>query len=444
VALSEPLSVWPLQPGTTYHYRIVAYNEAGTTYGDDQEVTTTNGTLPTVVTGAASDETTTSVTLHGTVDPEGEPLTACRFHYVTQDQFNRFGFEYSFGPTPTPMGSSVPCEETPAEIGEGDEPVPVHADLSGYAIGLYQFRLEAENAYDQATPGAASPFGTPPPQVEYLSPSPLRNESATLRFMVDPNGLETEYEVEYGPEAGNYNEYHYLWDGTVPAGDDPVLREAEIPAYWEPELWPGTEYHWRVVAKNAAGTYEGPDETFTTPDEPPPLLTTSPASGGTTAVAHLFGTVDPEGHEVTGCRFRWLPVGHYDFRFFEWHDATGVIRLGYSVPCVESAEEIGSGTEPIPVHADVSGMEPGEHYIRLEAENAYEDGVAPGIPIEIAATGEVGKDCEQDPGCGPPETKPPLVTPPPGQTAPNPKKKKPRKKKRHHRAHHNAQISARR
>lgn len=442
VPLDALLSVWYLKPATTYHYRVVASNAAGTTYGDDAEVTTANGTLPTVVTGAAEEDTGSSVVLHGTVDPEGQPLTACRFHYVTLAQYERFGFTYSVGPRPEPQGVQVPCEETPAEIGSGTDPVPVHAEVS-YTPGWRYYRLEAENAYDEAAPGAAAPFGSEPPAIEYLAPDPLRNESATLRFKIYPNRLDTEYEVEYGDEAGNYNEFHYLWDGTVPAGEEPVTREAKLPAYWEGSLWPGTTYHWRVVARNAAGTTEGPDETFTTPDELPPALTTS-VTEATVANTHFTGTVDPEGHELTGCRFRWLPVGLYDGRMFEWHDAIGRIRLGFTVPCVESLEEIGSGSEPVAVHADVSGLEPGLHYVRLEAENAYEDGADwAGIPFEIPNPNEVGKGCEHDPGCGPPATKPPVVTPPQATPRPPAKKKKKHKKNRR-RAHRNAGISARR
>ena len=91
---------------------MVATNSAGTTYGDDQELTTTDEPAPVVVTGVASDETESSVVLHGTVDPEGLPGHLCRFHYVTHDQFERFGFTTSFGPRPTPIGVLVPCAES--------------------------------------------------------------------------------------------------------------------------------------------------------------------------------------------------------------------------------------------------------------------------------------------------------------------------------------------
>ena len=409
-------------------------------------MTTTNGTLPTVVTGAPSDETTTSVVFHGTVDPEGEPLTACRFHYVTQDQFNRFGFQYSFGPSPTPMGNFVPCAETPAEIGEGDEPVPVHAALAGYSIRLYQVRLEAENAYDEGAPGAASAFGTPPPQVAYLGSTP-RNKEATVQFTIDPNGLETEYEVEYGPEEGVYNELNYFWSGTVLAGDDPVTREATFPAYWEGSLTPGTTYHWRVVARNAAGIDEGPDETFTTTNGIGAVFWTRPVAEATTENVHFEGTADPGGSLLTGCRFRWVTDSVFKNAGFEKWAAWRMERFGETVPCAQSFAEIGTGFAPELVDADVAGLKAGLYHVRLEGENAYLDSTSLGEAFEVVvpeAPGEVGKGCEQDPGCGPPEAKPPVVTLPqkPRITVPRRHPKK-HKKKRHHRAHHNSRIVAR-
>lgn len=452
VGLSQVLSVWGLKKGTTYHYRVVATNAEGTTFGPDAEVTMTSEPAPTVATGEASEDTGASVVLHGTVDPEGLPVTTCRFHYIEKKNHDRYGFTYSIGPVPELMGTLVPCAETTEEIGAGTEPVPVHAVIPDYDPGRWLFRLEAENAYDEAVPGAAGKFGTEPPSIQYLDPDPLRNKSATVRFVVDPSELDTEYEVEWGLQAGVYHELNYLWDGTVSAEEGPVLREAELPAYWENGFWPGTTVHWRVVARNAAGATEGPDETFTTPNEPAALVTTSPVSEATTENVHFEGTVDPEGNPLTGCRFRWVTPSTYQFAGFEKWAATKPVRFGWTAPCAESSEEIGDGTEPVAVHADVSGIEKGTYYVRLEVENAYEDTTVetgPAFTVVVPGeAGEVGKGCEHDPGCGPPATKPPEVTPPQGPPAAKAqakaKKKKKLRKKRRHRAHHNARISARR
>jgi hypothetical protein len=160
-----------LQPGHEYTYRVAATNADGTTYGDKQSFTTTDGLPPTVASGAATGLGTDSATLSGTVNPEGSPVTQCRLHFVGLALFQMKGFavfnnsSYEF----EPLGSSVPCAESPAEIGSGTEPVPVHADVSGLAPDLYHFRLEAANAYESAIAGQPVSFGLPAPPVEPLA-----------------------------------------------------------------------------------------------------------------------------------------------------------------------------------------------------------------------------------------------------------------------------------
>jgi hypothetical protein len=60
-----------LQPGTTYHYRLVATNSSGTAIGPDETFTTLDGTLPIVETGGASQITPNTATVAGFVDPTG-------------------------------------------------------------------------------------------------------------------------------------------------------------------------------------------------------------------------------------------------------------------------------------------------------------------------------------------------------------------------------------
>ena len=69
VAVSGSLT--NLASGTTYHYRIVATNTAGTSRGADGVFTTT--ALPAVVTGAVG--VTVSATLNRTVDPNRRATT---------------------------------------------------------------------------------------------------------------------------------------------------------------------------------------------------------------------------------------------------------------------------------------------------------------------------------------------------------------------------------
>lgn len=222
------------------------------------------------------------------------------------------------------------------------------------------------------------------PAIEYSTPSPIRNEEATLRFSIDPEGLETSYEVMYGTEAGNYHPSHEPIDGVLPEGDEPVALAKVVPVFFEGGLQPGTEYHWRVVARNAEGETVGTDQVFTTTNGPTPKAATGAATGQTLTSASLAGTVDPEGAPLSECLFRYEPLstwrggGFEVVTFLSWR----LERIGSTVPCEESLGEIGSGTEPVAVHAKVSGLEPGPYVWRVEADNQYEEGLT-GLPASF-------------------------------------------------------------
>jgi hypothetical protein len=62
-----------LTPGTTYHYRLVAINEDGTSYGEDRTLTTNANPAPIATTLPASEVAQNTATLNGTVDPDGQP-----------------------------------------------------------------------------------------------------------------------------------------------------------------------------------------------------------------------------------------------------------------------------------------------------------------------------------------------------------------------------------
>ena len=123
VPVSQQLS--GLGPGTTYHYRLVATSEAGTSYGEDVAVTTLRA--PVAESDVASEVEATQATLNGTVNPEGLPTT--------------YRFEYG---TTTAYGSSAPA--TPQPIGSGEDAVGVERTLTNLSPGTtYHYRVVAES-----------------------------------------------------------------------------------------------------------------------------------------------------------------------------------------------------------------------------------------------------------------------------------------------------------
>jgi hypothetical protein len=90
---------------------------------------------PAVTAGEPTDVTKEAASLSGMVDPRGAAVSECKFEYGLTDEFGN-----------GPYNHSVPCEQTPGEIGAGSGPVAVSAQLEGLVPGgLYHFHLIATN-----------------------------------------------------------------------------------------------------------------------------------------------------------------------------------------------------------------------------------------------------------------------------------------------------------
>lgn len=103
-----------LEPGTTYHYRVLGSNSVGTTFGEDKTFTTV-GVISDITTGLASSITSSRAILSGTVNAKNARTT------VT--------FEY--GPTVS-YGSTITAIQSPVT---GNVDTKVTADLSGLSAG---------------------------------------------------------------------------------------------------------------------------------------------------------------------------------------------------------------------------------------------------------------------------------------------------------------------
>ncbi|MGH2853469.1 MAG: hypothetical protein ACRDLF_04665 [Solirubrobacteraceae bacterium] len=90
-AVAAPATLVPLTPGVTYHYRLVAWNEEGTSYGQDETLTAAAGQPPVASTGSASGVTVDEATISGTIDPAGKE-TSYRFEYGTGTEYGTQAF----------------------------------------------------------------------------------------------------------------------------------------------------------------------------------------------------------------------------------------------------------------------------------------------------------------------------------------------------------------
>ena len=130
-----------LTPGTTYHFRVVATNSAGTANGNDMTFKTAGP--PVVVSQSATNVTDTTATLNATVNPAGLDTT-CVFQYVDDAAF--LGSGYS-------TATSVDC--SPFDLGSSFDDQTTSASVNGLKPStLYHFRVVATNSTTTMGPDA--------------------------------------------------------------------------------------------------------------------------------------------------------------------------------------------------------------------------------------------------------------------------------------------------
>ena len=228
-----------LKAGTTYNFRLVASSDAGTSIGSNFTFTTQGA--PTVVTGAASGLGSSTATVAGTVGPNGRSTS----WYV----------EYG---TTTSYGSKTSSRSA----GSGTDLLNVTASLSSLKPGVtYHFRLVAGNAIG-TTNGADATFSTVGPPLAATGPvdvASLSLVSARVSGKVNPRGLPTTWWFEYG----RTNAYGFRTSEASVAGAEDVQVSTLLAG-----LTPGSRWHYRFVARSAAGTTAGADASFATPPRP--------------------------------------------------------------------------------------------------------------------------------------------------------------------------------
>ena len=226
------------------------------------------GAPPQATTGTTGGLGAGNATLNGTVDPAGFDLTACRFEYLTDAEYeaNKKAQEEAEEPVEPFTGAATEaCVEGLAEIGKGNAAVPVHADIGGLdPEGRYRYRLVAENKYGPGE-GDAALFG--PPVVKTKAALPVLYDEATLRADVDPSGLATKYHFEYVTEghfeAEGFENPASTPEAALAGGEGPVAAQTTLTGLEE-----GVRYRFRIVAQNEAGGVAASDRSFETLQRP--------------------------------------------------------------------------------------------------------------------------------------------------------------------------------
>lgn len=192
---------------------------------------------PTATTGSASAVTSTSATVSGTVNPNGQVTT----------------YNFQYGLT-TGYGQTTPTQSA----GAGSANVNASAALTALTPGrTYHFRVTATNASGTTT-GVDGTFTTvaSPPTVATLAPRSTSKNGATLTGTVNPNNAATTYVFEIGTTT------RYGLQ-TKPVSLAPGTSTQAIAAAVD-GLQSDRKFHYRLVATNSGGTTMGADQTFTT------------------------------------------------------------------------------------------------------------------------------------------------------------------------------------
>lgn len=235
-----------LEPDTTYYYRVIAENAAGTSEGAVQSFRTT--APPVVGVSDALNITRTTATLPGTVNPDGVET----FYY------------YQYG-TSISYGDNAPSVQG-VNAGSEFSPVPVTIGISGLVPAtIYHYRLVATNT-DGTTYSPDKTFTTNPPTPPIVSTeeaSGVTLTTATVAGTIDPEGLQTSYELDLGVDT-TYGTSIY---GEAGAAGIPTEITVGLQG-----LAPGSTYHYRIVAINSDGRTYGADRTFMTPAYDKPIV----------------------------------------------------------------------------------------------------------------------------------------------------------------------------
>ena len=249
-----------LEPGTLYHFRLVATNAHGTTMGDESEFET-HGGKPSVDTLPATNIGYTSASLTGSVYGKD----------VTTNYYFEYGTTTSYG------------QRTAERKARGEEDAENNAEeVGGLAPGTtYHYRIVATNSYGTSY-GADETVSTgTAPGVETGVATAVGYNNATLGGAIDPHGTEISYYFEYGSSEAYGSR---TAESTAGSGMANVQETQNVSGLEE-----GTTYDFRMVATSSYGTTYGVDRTFSTGVKPPAVQTEATTTVGTTTPAVVSG-----------------------------------------------------------------------------------------------------------------------------------------------------------
>ncbi|MBK7393706.1 MAG: hypothetical protein IPI64_10470 [Chloracidobacterium sp.] len=326
-----------LVAGTTYFYCAIAQNTGGTAFGTLQQFTTL--AAPTVTTDLASLVTSTTATLNGTANPNGDAATGY-FRYATT----------SPGTCNDSFGTRAPATGGTA-LGAGTSAVAFTQAISGLtAATTYYYCAIAQNSVGTRF-GAVLSFSTPDaPTVTTNAATLVTSTSATLNAAANPNSDAATGWFRYSTtDPGTCND---TFGTRAPASGGTSLGAGTAAVAYSnaiSSLLPGNTYYYCGIASNSLGTRFGAVLSFTALAEAP-TVTTNAATLITKVTATLNGTANPGGAATTG----W-------FRYSTTDPGTCNDTFGIRAPA-SGGSSLGSGNSAMAFSQAITGLSPAITY----------------------------------------------------------------------------------
>ena len=318
------------------------------------------------VTGLCKDQTATTVTLAGEINPENIVETKAWFQYGGSEA----------------LGESTSKTEVPT----GPSPVPLEATIVGLRPNhTYYYRAVGEDANFHPKGGEEPLEGeTLPCETLYVAPAIegepasyyVTDTSVALSSQLNPENANTVYHFEYGPcESLDAcaGEMETLPLESAAYGTVGVMQSAT-------NLAPSTTYRYRLIAEseNAAKTRRlqapaGAEGAFTTLPAPDPAVSTGAPDNVTTSSATLTGLVYPGEAGAT-----------YSFQI-------GVYKGSGTAYGTVASGAVGATEGAVPESFMISGLQPGVTYsYRMIVSSAYvqnESHTLAGEPVTFTTLG---------------------------------------------------------
>jgi hypothetical protein len=222
---------------------------------------TNSGSAPTVTTGSPSPVGSTTATISGTVNPNGQSTT----------------YQFDYG-TSTSYGSHSPT--SPGSAGSGTTAVVESANLTGLSSGTtYHYRIEATNATGTSL-GSDQSFATIPP-----APTGLSATAGAGQVSLSWNSSlgATGYKV---------------FRGTSPGGESSsAIANPSGTSYTDTNVTAGTTYYYTVKATNSAGDSPTSNEASATPTAAASYASTVLATPGLVSYWRMDETSGTTAHD---------------------------------------------------------------------------------------------------------------------------------------------------